>query len=76
MVSNHTPFSIYNNKGKGVGCECYWGGRVCHMVTLYWGPVPLMGWLRMASKKKYIKSLSFHVHVSACECLIQACGAN
>ena len=62
-VSTSTPFGLYINKEEGGGVCGLLGRGGVHMVTLYWGPVPLMGrasgaWAQTHEKKHSENQLS------------------
>ena len=64
-VSNYTPFGTYNNIRKGVGCVSYLAGGGVHMVTLYWGPVSLMGRASGTNLRRSISVYRYAVYVGS-----------
>ena len=73
-VSNYTPFGTYNNIRKGVGCVSYLAGGGVHIVTLYWGPVSLMGVASGTNLRRSISVYRYAVYVCSgvwlCACCV------
>ena len=73
-VSDYTPLGTYNNIRKGVGCVSYLAGGGVHMVTLYWGPVSLMGMASGTNLRRSISVYRYAVYVCSgvwlCACCV------
>ena len=61
-------------KEKGVGCVSYLAGGEVHMVTLYWGPVSLMGMASGTNLRRSISVYRYAVYVCSgvwlCACCV------
>ena len=62
-VSTSTPFGLYINKEEGGGVCGLLGRGGVHMVTLYWGPVPLMGRASGANLRGSTSVYKYVMHV-------------